>query len=92
MLQFHSQGRGDARSQLLGLRRLVLFALPAARLHARLHAIGAIREEAHDEQGWLLQVDLAIADAQKLFTQAHGEALRPLLEAAGAMQDEAPHW
>jgi GTP-binding protein HflX len=64
----------------------------AARLHARLHAIGAVREEAHDEQGWLLQVDLAIADAQKLFTQAHGEALRPLLEAAGALQDEAPRW
>jgi GTP-binding protein HflX len=64
----------------------------AARLHARLHAIGAIREESHDEHGWLLQVDLAIADAQKLFAQAHGEALRPLLEAAGALQDEAPGW
>jgi GTP-binding protein HflX len=64
----------------------------AARLHSRLHAIGAIQEETHDEQGWLLQVDLAIADAQKLFVQAHGEALRPLLEAAGALEDEAAHW
>ncbi|QNP40059.1 ribosome rescue GTPase HflX [Lysobacter solisilvae (ex Woo and Kim 2020)] len=64
----------------------------AARLHARLHAIGAIREESHDEQGWQLQVDLAIADALKLFSQAHGEALRPLLEAAGALADEAADW
>jgi len=64
----------------------------AARLHARLHAIGAIQEETHDEHGWLLRVDLAIADAQKLFTQAHGEALRPLLESAGALQDETASW
>jgi GTP-binding protein HflX len=64
----------------------------AARLHARLHAIGAIREEMHDEHGWRLQVDIAIADAQKLFAQAHGEALRPLLEAAGALDDEAANW
>jgi len=64
----------------------------AARLHARLHAIGAIREETHDEHGWRLQVDIAIADAQKLFAQAHGEALRPLLEAAGALEDETARW
>lgn len=59
----------------------------AARLHARLHALGAIRSETHDEHGWVLQVDMAIADAQKLFAQAHGEALRPLLEASGALED-----
>jgi len=64
----------------------------AARLHARLHAIGAIRQEAHDEEGWLLQVDMAVADAQKLYAQAHGEALRPLLEAAGALEDETAGW
>src|SRR5688572_18853003 len=29
----------------------------AARLHARLHALGAIRAEAHDEHGWVLQID-----------------------------------
>ncbi|QSX77053.1 ribosome rescue GTPase HflX [Agrilutibacter solisilvae] len=62
----------------------------AARLHARLHELGAVRAEDHDEQGWRLEVDLAIADALKLFTQSHGEALRPLLEAAGALgEDEA---
>ncbi len=64
----------------------------AARLHARLHAMGAIREEVHDEHGWRLQVDLAIADALKLYSQAHGEALRPLLESAGALEDEAAGW
>jgi GTPase len=64
----------------------------AARLHARLHALGAIQAEDHDEHGWVLQVDLAIADAQKLFAQAHGEMLRPLLEAAGALNDGAVDW
>lgn len=52
-----------------------------ARLRARLHELGAVRAEQADEHGWLLQVDLALADAQRLFVQAHGEALRPLLEA-----------
>jgi GTP-binding protein HflX len=84
-----------ALAEVLELRHVVgEVRLPsqAARLHARLHAIGAIREETHDEQGWLLLVDLAIADAQKLYVQAHGEALRPLLEAAGALEDETAGW
>ena len=84
-----------ALAEVLELRHVVgELRLPseAARLHARLHAIGAIREETHDEQGWLLRVDMAIADAQKLYAQAHGEALRPLLEAAGALEDEASGW
>jgi len=55
-----------------------------ARLRARLHELGAVRAEQADEHGWLLQVDLALADAQRLFAQAHGEALRPLLEAVQA--------
>ena len=80
-----------ALAEVLELRHVVgEVRLPseAARLHARLHAIGAIREEVHDEQGWLLHVDMAIADAQKLYVQAHGEALRPLLDAVGALEDE----
>jgi GTP-binding protein HflX len=84
-----------ALADVLELRHVVgELRLPsqAARLHARLHALGVIREEAHDEQGWRLQVDMAIADALKLFPQAHGEALRPLLEAAGALEDEAAGW
>jgi GTPase len=84
-----------ALAEVLELRHVageVRLPSEAARLHARLHAIGAIREETHDEQGWLLQVDMAIADAQKLYVQAHGEALRPLLDAAGALEDETAAW
>ncbi|MHB8912027.1 MAG: ribosome rescue GTPase HflX [Lysobacter sp.] len=52
----------------------------AARLRARLHELEAVRSEAVDEHGWILQVDLAIADLQRLLVQAGGEALQPLLE------------
>ncbi|HEY0502805.1 MAG TPA: ribosome rescue GTPase HflX [Lysobacter sp.] len=51
----------------------------AAKLRARLHDLGAVRAEEHDEHGWRIRVDLPLADAQRLFVQAHGEALRPLL-------------
>jgi GTP-binding protein HflX len=51
----------------------------AAKLRARLHDLGAVRGEEHDEHGWSIRVDLPLADAQRLFVQAHGEALRPLL-------------
>ena len=50
----------------------------------RLHELGAVRSEHGDEHGWRLQVDIALADAQRLFAQPHGEPLRALLEAAGA--------
>ncbi|MFD0740408.1 ribosome rescue GTPase HflX [Lysobacter koreensis] len=52
----------------------------AARLRARLHELGAVRGEQADHDGWLLQVDMAHVDVQKLFVQAHGEALRHLLD------------
>ncbi len=60
----------------------------AARLRAKLHDLGAVRTEEHDEHGWKLTVDLAVADAQRLFAQAHGEPLRPLLETV--MSDTDP--
>ncbi|MDR7134665.1 GTP-binding protein HflX [Lysobacter niastensis] len=63
----------------------------AARLRARLHELGAVRRESHDEHGWLLDVDLAIADAQRLFAQAHGEWLRPLLETLPADHEVHHH-
>ena len=72
-----------ALGEALALRHVVgEVRLPsgAARLRARLHELEAVRGEATDEHGWVLQVDLAIADLQRLFVQAHGEALRPLLE------------
>ena len=60
-----------------------------ARLRARLHDLGAVRAEEHDEHGWRLTVDLAVADAQRLFAQAHGEPLRPLLETVADDTDPA---
>jgi len=72
-----------ALAEALALRHVIgEVRLPsgAARLRARLHELEAVRGEAVDEHGWILQVDLAIADLQRLFVQAHGEALRPLLE------------
>ncbi|GHE32665.1 ribosome rescue GTPase HflX [Vulcaniibacterium thermophilum] len=51
----------------------------AARLRARLHALGAVRTEEADEDGWRIEVDLPEAEAQRLLAQEHGEALRGLL-------------
>ena len=59
--------------------------LPAAhseRLRSRLHALGAIRAETHDEDGWHLEVDLSLADAQRLAVQAGGAPLEALLPEA----------
>jgi GTP-binding protein HflX len=80
----------DALAAKLGLRRVAAdVRLPptAGRLRARLHALDAIRGESHDEHGWTLSVDLALADAQRLAAQADGAPLRPLLPAL----DEAVH-
>ena len=72
----------DALGARLGLRRIQgdLRLPPAAgRLRARLHALGAVRAESHDEHGWSITLDLATADAERLATDAHGEPLRSLL-------------
>lgn len=61
----------------------------AARLRARLHELGAVRTELADEHGWELEVDLAIADAQRLFAQPHGEPLRSLLDSVAVPDDLA---
>ncbi len=74
----------SALAARLGLRRIAAeLRLPpsAGRLRARLHEIDAIRGEAHDEHGWTLSVDLAIADAQRLAAQPDGTPLRGLLPA-----------
>jgi GTP-binding protein HflX len=52
----------------------------AGRLRARLHELGAVRAEQAGEGGWQLQVDLAEADALRLYAQPHGDLLRPLLD------------
>jgi GTP-binding protein HflX len=70
--------------QRLGLARVTgTLHLPAhsAGLRSRLHALGAIRGENHDEDGWHLDVDMTLADAQRLAVQAGGNALEPLLPA-----------
>ena len=65
-----------------GLQRLVAsLRLPshAARLRSRLHDLGAVREESHDEQGWLLHIDLPHSDARRLLSEPDAEAIRALL-------------
>lgn len=72
----------QALARRLGMRRVegALHLPPeAGRLHARLHALDAVREESSDEHGWHLRVDLAHADAARLAAQADGAALRTLL-------------
>jgi GTP-binding protein HflX len=72
----------DALGLRLGLRRIhAELRLPPAsgRLRARLHDIGAVRGEHHDEHGWTLQLDVAEADALRLSMQPHGAPLRAIL-------------
>lgn len=75
----------DALGQRLGLAR-VAGALhlnsDGARLRARLHELGAIRGETHDEHGWHLQVDLTLTDARRVAAQAGGAPLESLLPPA----------
>lgn len=72
----------EAIAAHFGLQRIVAeLRLPsqAARLRARLHALGAVRDEYHDEAGWCLRIDLPHSDAEKLLAEPHAEALRALL-------------
>lgn len=74
----------EALGQRLGLRRLhgeLRLPPEAGRLRARLHQIDAIRGESHDEDGWLLDLDIPLADARRLAALADGTPLRPLLPA-----------
>jgi GTP-binding protein HflX len=77
----------DALGARLGLRRVsgeVQLPPGAGRLRARLHELGAVLAERHDEEGWTLSLDLAEADAARIVAHAYGEPLRPLLlEGAG---------
>jgi GTP-binding protein HflX len=69
-------------AQKLGFRRVRgVIDLPAhsARLRSRLHALGAVLNEDHDEHGWHLTIDLALTDAQRLAAQPGGHLLEALL-------------
>ena len=72
----------QALAEALDLRRIVgEIRLPnhAARLRSRLHDLRAVRAESHDQDGWRLSVDLALADAARLAAAEGGEVLRGLL-------------
>ena len=76
----------EALGHRLGLRRIageVQLPPGAGRLRARLHELGAVLSEHHDEHGWTLSLDLAEADAARIVAYAYGEPLRPLLVEAG---------
>jgi GTP-binding protein HflX len=71
-----------ALGQWLGLERVNgELHLPAhsARLRSRLHAMGAVREERHDEAGWHITIDLPLTDARRLSAEAGGAPLESLL-------------
>ncbi|MGX5729931.1 ribosome rescue GTPase HflX [Pseudoxanthomonas beigongshangi] len=72
----------EALAQTLGLERIigtVHLGERSARLRSRLHALGAVRGERHDETGWHLDLDMALADARRLAAEAGGHALETLL-------------
>ncbi|CBA15683.1 GTPase HflX [Xanthomonas albilineans] len=80
-------GRGqDLLQQVLG-QRLGLrhvqgrLRLPpsAGRLRSQLHQLQVIRSEQGDEDGWLLQVDIPITEAERLAATADGAPIRALL-------------
>lgn len=82
----------EAVGGMIGARRVqgdVHLPPEAGRLRARLHALAAVRDESQHEGpegagGWNLRIDLALADAARLASQADGAPLRPLLAAGAA--------
>jgi len=58
----------------------------AGRLRSRLHQLEVIRSEQADEEGWLIEVDIPIAEAEKLAAGADGQVIRALLPERG------PEW
>ena len=61
-----------------------LLAPNQGRLRARLHALGAIREEVHEEGGWRLRLELPLATAERLANEPGGHSLLELLLVAPA--------
>jgi GTP-binding protein HflX len=49
------------------------------RLRARLHALGAVVSEQGDESGWVLELDLSLAAAERLAEESGGHPLHALL-------------
>ncbi|MEG1679151.1 MAG: GTPase HflX, partial [Stenotrophomonas sp.] len=55
-------------------------------LRARLHQLEVIRSEQADEEGWLIEVDIPIAEAEKLAASEDGAVIKPLLP------EKLPEW
>ncbi|XUP35780.1 ribosome rescue GTPase HflX (plasmid) [Xanthomonas axonopodis pv. vasculorum] len=80
-------GRGleelqHALGQRLDLRHLTgQLRLPpsAGRLRSRLHQLEVVRNEQTDEDGWLLEVDLPMVEAERLAASEDGAPLRAML-------------
>lgn len=80
-------GRGldelqHALGQRLDLRHLTgKLRLPpsAGRLRSRLHQLEVVRNEQSDEEGWLLEVDLPMVEAERLAAGKDGAPLRAML-------------
>jgi len=58
----------------------------AGRLRSRLHQLEVVRGERSDEDGWLLQVEIPIAEAEKLAAADDGAPIRALLP------EKLPEW
>ncbi|OEZ01502.1 MULTISPECIES: ribosome rescue GTPase HflX [Stenotrophomonas] len=58
----------------------------AGRLRSRLHQLEVVRGETADEDGWLLQVEIPIAEAEKLAAGDDGAPIRALLP------EKVPEW
>jgi GTP-binding protein HflX len=57
----------------------LLLASSQGRLRARLHSLGAVREESADEAGWRLKLELPLATAERLIAEPGGHLLQGLL-------------
>ncbi len=76
--------------EILDLQRVTgAIELPsrAGKLHAKLHELGAVREEESVEDGWRMQVDMSLADAARLHDQPDGDVLHALLPPVEADHD-----
>ncbi|MBD9367475.1 ribosome rescue GTPase HflX [Xanthomonas sp. XNM01] len=51
----------------------------AGRLRARLHEAGAVQSETADEEGWLLQIDMPLGEAERIAAGPGGVYLQDLL-------------
>ncbi|WP_369913985.1 ribosome rescue GTPase HflX [Xanthomonas sp. NCPPB 3005] len=68
--------------QRLGLQRVqggLRLPSSAGRLRSQLHQLQVVRSEQADEDGWLLQVDIPITEAERLAASADGAPIRALL-------------